>query len=84
MDADAEYLTGARLYFDAEKMAQVELLIRDGCQIKVKDILPLKLYLLWAATWDQVGLESQTSTPRIFSEKADRMFQVCRHKETGL
>lgn len=84
MDADAEYLTGARLYFDAEKMAQDGLLIRDGCHIKVKDILPLKPYLLWAATWDQVGLESQTSTPRIFSEKADRMFQVCRHKETGL
>jgi len=84
MDADAEYLTGARLYFDAEKMARDGLLIRDGCHIKVKDILPLKPYLLWAATWDQVGLESQTSTPRIFSEKADQMFQVYRHEEAGL
>ena len=44
-DADAKYRTGARLYFDAEKMARDGLLIRDGFHIKVKDSLPLAPYL---------------------------------------
>lgn len=36
MDIDTEYLTGARLYFHAKRMAQDGLLIRDGCHLKVK------------------------------------------------
>lgn len=74
MDVNAEYLTGARLYFDAERIARDGLLVRDGCHIKVKDSLPLAPYLIWAATWDTVGLSSQISTPKIFAEKADKVF----------
>lgn len=80
MDTNTEYLTGARLYFDAKKMAQDGLLIRDGCHLKVKDMLPLKPYLIWAATWETIGLTSQISTPQLFAEQADKRFQsVLRH-----
>ncbi len=75
MDVDSEYLTGARLYFDSAKIAESGLLVRDGCHLKVKDTLPLNPYLIWAATWDVIGLESQVSTPRIFTEQADRTFK---------
>ena len=75
MDENAEYLTGARLYFDAKRIAQDGLLIRDGCHLKVKDRLPLEPYLIWAATWETIGLASQISTPRIFSDQADRQFR---------
>lgn len=75
MDIDSEYLTGARLYFDARKMAADGLLVRDGCHIKVKDSLPLNPYLIWTATWDTIGLKSQVSTPRKFAEQADCIFQ---------
>ncbi len=79
MDTNSEYLTGVRLYFDAEQMAKDGLLIRDGCHIKVKDKLPLKPYLIWAATWETIGLSSQVSTPKIFAEQADRQFQFVFH-----
>lgn len=75
MDVNAEYTTGARLYFDAERMARDGLLVRDGCHLKVKDRLPLRPYLIWAATWDTVGLTGPISTPGIFAEQADRQFQ---------
>ena len=76
MDENAEYITGARLYFDAKKIAQDGLLLRDGCHLKVKDQLPLEPYLLWTATWDVIGLTSPVSTPKIFAEQADRQFQI--------
>lgn len=79
MDIDAEYKTGARLYFDAEKMAKDGLLVRDGAHIKVKDCLPLEPYLIWTSTWDKVGLESQISTPRIFTEVSDKKFENINH-----
>lgn len=75
MDENEEYLTGARLYFDAKKIAQDGLLLRDGCHLKVKDTLPLEPYLIWAATWDSIRLASQVSTPKIFAEQADKHFQ---------
>lgn len=75
VDADSEYLTGARLYFDASKIARDGLLVRDGSHLKVKDMLPLHPYLIWVATWDVIGLESQISTPKIFSEQSDKKFQ---------
>ena len=75
MDVNTDYLTGARLYFDAKRMAQDGLLIRGGCHLKVKDTLPLEPYLIFAATWENIGLESQVSTPKIFSEKADEAFR---------
>ncbi len=74
MDIDAEYQTGARLYFDAEKIAKDGLLVRDGAHVKVKDCLPLEPYLIWTATWENVGLTNQNSTPRIFSDLADECF----------
>lgn len=76
MDTDIEYPTGARLYFDAKKMAHDGLILRDGCHLKVKDTLPLSPYLIWTATWDNVGLTSQISTPKIFAERSDKQFQV--------
>ncbi|MCI9079966.1 MAG: hypothetical protein HFH68_13790 [Lachnospiraceae bacterium] len=75
MDINAEYFTGARLYFDAEKIARDGLLTRDGCHIKVKDTLPLNPYLIWVATWESAGLKSQVSSPAGFAEKADRKFK---------
>ncbi len=74
MDPCAEYRTGARLYFDGERMARDGVLLRDGCHFKVRDCLPLEPYLLWAATWEQVGLNSPLSTPREFAERADQRF----------
>ena len=75
MDTNAEYLTGARLYFDAKRMAQDGLLVRDGCHLKVKDRLPLEPYLIWIATWKRIGFASQVSTPKIFAEQADKQFE---------
>lgn len=74
MDVNAEYQTGARLYFDARRMAKDGLLVRDGCHIKVKDTLLLEPYLIWFATWDKIGLSSPISTPKIFSETSDEKF----------
>lgn len=81
MDVDAEYSTGARLYFDAKKMAMDGLLVRDGCHLKVKDTLPLTPYLIWTATWDILGLDSPLSTPRIFAEQSDKQFAKNLSKE---
>ena len=75
MDIDSEYKTGARLYFDAKKIAQDGLVVRDGAHVKVKDCLPLEPYLIWVATWDNVGLESPISTPRIFAKLSDEKFK---------
>lgn len=75
MDTNAEYHTGARLYFDAKRMAQDGLLVRDGCHLKVKDRLPLEPYLIWVATWETIGLASQLSSPKIFAEQADKQFE---------
>lgn len=75
MDVNAEYHTGARLYFDAKKMAEDGLLVRDGAHVKVKDLLPLEPYLIYVATWDRLDLNSPFSTPKIFSEYADSCFQ---------
>lgn len=73
-DPDAGYLTGARLYFDARLLARDRLLLRDGCHFKVRDCLPLEPYLIWAAGWENSGLEQQRSTPGIFAGLADRTF----------
>ena len=75
MDWDQPYRPGARLYFDMKRIAEDGLLIRDGSEIKVKDMLPLKPYLIWAATAKELDLEQETVTPRQFAEKADRYFR---------
>ena len=74
-DPDAPYASGARLYLDAEKMAADGLLVRDGNHRKVKDRLPLEPYLLWTATGENLGLPDRTTTPAIFAQKADSMFE---------
>ncbi len=74
MDQDMEYPTGARLYFDLERIAQDGLLTRDGAHLKVKDALPLAPYLLWTAQWDSVGLPSPRSTPKQFTQMANDAF----------
>lgn len=75
MDVTAEYKTGARLYFDAKKIAEDGLLIRDGAHLKVKNQLSLEPYLIWSATWDKIGLSSQISTPQIFAKTSDEIFK---------
>jgi hypothetical protein len=74
MDQDMEYKTGVRLYFDIKKIAEDGLLIRDGVHLKVKDMLPLEPYLLWYATWDNVGLKNNVSTPKEFTMKSNDLF----------
>ena len=73
-DKNVEYLTGARLYLDMKKIVEDGLAVRDGAHLKVKDTLPLKPYLIWVATWQNVGLESRISTPKIFCERANQEF----------
>ena len=41
--------------------------------------MPLEPYLIWTATWNKVGLESQISTPRIFTELSDEKFENINH-----
>lgn len=74
MDVNSRYSPGARLYFDAERIAADGLLIRDGCHLKVKDCLPLEPYLIYTATAESVGLKNGLSTPKEFSELADAHF----------
>jgi len=73
MDVDGFYTAGARLYFNAEQVANDGLLIRDGVHVKVKGRLPLNPYLLWTATPEILGI-SELTTPRIFAETSDRLF----------
>ncbi|MDY4139418.1 MAG: hypothetical protein SOY30_08785 [Eubacteriales bacterium] len=75
MDPSVPYTPGARLYFDAARMAADGLLLRDGCHIKVKDELPLQPYLLFAATWENIGLERAVSSPAAFARQADECFR---------
>lgn len=49
-DSNTFYTPGARLYFDAEKLAGDGGLVRDGTHYKVKEQLPLNRYLLLAVT----------------------------------
>lgn len=83
MDVNAQYITGARMYFDAKKMAEDGLLVRDGVHIKVRDILPLDKYLIWTATWEKIGLKNEVSTPRCFAEKSDKQFKETYLKGRG-
>lgn len=79
MDLNAQYHTGARLYFDARKMAEDGILVRDGAHVKVKGMLPIEPYLLWVATWDKLGLDSPLSTPKIFAQVSDERFRTIFH-----
>ncbi|MCI8332082.1 MAG: hypothetical protein HFE78_04590 [Clostridiales bacterium] len=76
MDVNTTYQPGARLYFDAAKIAKDGLLVRDGCHLKVRDHLPLFPYMIWAADWRTAGLIGPVSTPKTFAEQADGQFQA--------
>ena len=82
MNPNMKYHPGARLYFDARKIAEDGLLIRDGCHLKVKDKLPIAPYLIWAATWKSVGLINNLSTPKEFTELSNEIFNNLFHKKT--
>jgi len=73
MDVDVLYTAGARFYFDAEKIANDGLLVRDGAHLKVKDSLAVGKYVLWIAT-PAILDKSENTTPRAFAEKADAVF----------
>lgn len=75
MDWNQQYQPGARLYFDMRRIAEDGLLIRDGSEVKVKDILPLEPYLIWSATIKELDLNQETVTPKQFAEKADLYFR---------
>ena len=75
MSPDEQYQSGARLYFDAKRLAEDGLLIRDGAHVKVKKRLPLRPYLMWVATWENIGLLDRISTPSIFAAMADCEFE---------
>ena len=75
MDTDKPYHPGARLYFDAKALARDGLLLRDGCHRMVENELSLAPYLLWAATWKDVGLDAPRSTPSQFTALANAKFQ---------
>lgn len=77
MDINAPYRPGARLYLDAAKIAADGFLLRDGTHLKVKNVLPLKPYLLFAATAESVGI-CGASTPVEFSKAADKAFDSIR------
>ncbi|MBM7614128.1 hypothetical protein [Alkaliphilus hydrothermalis] len=79
LNFDSPYMAGARFYFDADKIAKDGLLVRDGRHLKVRDSLSINSYILWIATPDILGISEET-TPRIFTEKANTMFE----KEFGI
>lgn len=75
MDMKHEYNTGIRFYFDAKKMAEDGILVRDGLHVKVADKMPIKPYLLWWADWKRAGLKSGISSPEEFTNRANEMFE---------
>ncbi len=74
MNPDMSYRCGVRLYFDADKLAEDGRFFRDGIHYKTTEVLPLQPYLLWYADWRAAGLTSDVTTPRIFTEAANRAF----------
>lgn len=81
------YMPGARLYFDAQKIAEDGLLVRDGLHLKVKDRLPLEPYMIWAATSENCKQYEGEWTPLSFSEAADatfsKLFNQCRDYDSN-
>ena len=76
MDPDRPYTPGMRLYFDAAAIARDGLLLRDGMHKKVRDILPLKPYMLYSVAWDNCTSEFDMPTPRNFTDAANHAFQA--------
>ena len=72
-DINQIYSAGARFYFNAQRLAEDGLLLRDGEHIKVKDSISLDKYLIWYSTADRLGIE-QITTPKNFFEKSNSKF----------
>lgn len=49
--------------------------ITFNISLLVKNTLLLQPYLLWVATWDNVGLDCEVTTPKTFAQTADRYFK---------
>lgn len=74
-DKNETYTPGARLYFDAQRIAEDGHLVRDGMHLlKVKDRLPLEPYIIWIATSNICKTNEGKWTPLTFSEVADNTF----------
>lgn len=73
IDENQVYTAGGRLYFDAEKIAEDGLLLRDGEHIKVKDTLSLDKYMIWYATPERIGI-NEITTPKEFFECSNKKF----------
>ena len=80
MDADCEYIPGARFYFDTKQLIREGLFIRDGAHYKVRDELPLS-YALFCATLDNIDIDGAV-TPRSFSTAADKAFKRAMNQFT--
>ena len=73
MDADCDYMPGARFYFSTVDLIQNGFFVRDGAHYKVKDTLPLS-YSLFCATTENISISGKI-TPRTFAEAADSAFK---------
>ena len=73
-DMNKTYIPGAKLYFDSQKIAEDGILVRDGVHLKVKDVLSLKPYMIWAATSNNCHQYVKKWTPLTFSTAADNTF----------
>ncbi len=71
-DVNEEYTPGARMYFDAEQLAENGLLVRDGLHYKVRNNLPLE-YAMFTITMNSLLIAGKI-TPKTFSEEADKKF----------
>lgn len=80
---NATYQPGVRLYFDATKLAEAGLLVRDGAHLKVKEKLSLQPFLI-----DVVGpsmLDAGVSiTPRAYALMANEIFEKRRRQPEGI
>ena len=86
-DPQASYTPQARMYFDARRMIEGGLTVRDGAHfLKVHDALPLEGYLLLSVFAEDVALPLGDAywTPTNFTKQANEYFtQKMRTRERG-
>lgn len=83
-DPDAEYEPGVRMYFDAKAIFRSGLAERDGLHpLKVRAMLPLAPYLLFAVTPETLG-PRRRYTPSSFTEAANQYaYAMCARTRNG-
>jgi hypothetical protein len=76
VDENEPYEPGARFYFDAYSLIQSGLITRVIGDIKVRNRLPLKPYLLYTVSFDKTGPGQNVKkwTPKTFTEASDAFF----------